>query len=470
MMKSIFLAPTFLLAAGQLVAQQPAPAAAPRIPIRLDAIVAVVGDQPITRYDLSEAILTRIQRKEVEEPKDSAAAMALDSLVLDDMIQDELIVQKAKDLKISIPDADLTPQVDRQVKDVRANFANDADFRAELQKAGLGSPEEYRKYLLEQFRRQAIRDRVIRKLQQDGKIVPVNVTDAEITAEFNRAKDFLPRKPASVTFKQIVITPQPTAAAKEAARVKAESLLAQLKSGADFEKIAKRESMDAESKDNGGDLGWARRGSNTAEFDRWLFGTPFIPPTQPGQLTPVFETSYGFHIVRVDRVNGAEVKARQILIAPKIDSADFERNHKLADSVAGLWRAGAPFDSLAKKYHDYRGSEETSILTPFERDKLPTTYQKGFLLHKAGDIVVFQIAGSSKRPDVPKFVVAQLITSDEGGEQTLGELREAVRSELAQRGGVRRYIDALKKQTFVAVHLKDVELAEAAKADKPEQP
>ena len=181
----------------------------------------------------------------------------------------------------------------------------------------------------------------------------------------------------------------------------------------------------------------------------------------------MFETPYGFHIVRVDRVNGAEVKARQILIAPKIDSTDVERTHKLADSVAGLWKAGVPFDTLAKKYHDYPGKEETSILTPFERDKLPVTYQKGFLLHKAGDIVVFQIAGSAKRPDVPKYVVAQLVTSDEGGEQTLAEMREAVRSELSQRGGVRRYIDALKKQTFVTVKLKDVTVAEVPKDSKP---
>jgi peptidyl-prolyl cis-trans isomerase SurA len=467
MMKSIFLAPTFLVVAGQLAAQQPAAPAAAKVPVRLDAIVAVVGDQAITRYDLSEAVLTRIQRHEVEEPKDSAAAMALDSLVLDEMVQDELIVQKAKDLKITIPDADITPQVDRQVKDVRSNFPNDAQFRAELQKAGLGTPEEYRKYLMEQFRRQLIRDRVIRKLQQDGKIVPMNVTDAEISAEFERAKAFLPKKPATVTFKQIVIAPQPTAAAKEVARVKAESLLVQLKTGADFEKLAKRESMDPETKESGGDLGWTRRGNQVPEFERWLFGTPFIAATQPGQLTPVFETSYGYHIVRVDRVNGAEVRARQILIAPKIDSNDVERTHKLADSVAKLWKGGAPFDSLAKKYHDYRGSEETSILTPFWRDSLPVTYQKGFLLHKAGDIVVFQIAGSSKRPDVPKYVVSQLLTSDEGGDRTLPEMREAVRSELAQRGGVRRYIDSLKKQTFVLVRLKDVTVAEAPKAAKP---
>ena len=42
--------------------------------------------------------------------------------------------------------------------------------------------------------------------------------------------------------------------------------------------------------------------------------------------------------------------------------------------------------------------------------------------------MVFQIPGSAKRPEVPKFVVAQLLTVDEGGERTLAEMRAAVRA------------------------------------------
>src|SRR5204863_47994 len=126
-----------------------------------------------------------------------------------------------------------------------------------------------------------------------------------------------------------------------------------------------------------------------------------------GQLSPVVETPYGYHIIRVDRRQTGEVKAHQILIMPKLDSTDFARTQKLADSVAALWKSGVSFDSLAKKFHDYAGKEETSILTPFWRDSLPVSYQKAFIARKANDIVTFQIPGSSQRPDVPKFVVAQ---------------------------------------------------------------
>jgi len=452
-----------MLAAQAVAAQQPA------TPVPLDGIVAIVNDVPITRYDLRDAVLAKIQRREADEPKDSAAAAALQKEVLDEMIQDELLIQLAKDLKITISDADISPQVDAQVRDTRSRFPSEAEFRSELLKASLGTPEDYRKFLMDQYRRQITRQRVIQKLTQDGKIVPVSVSDAEIAAEFDKAKEFLPKKPPTVTFKQIVIAPQPTPAAKAAAKAKADSVLAQLKNGADFEKIAKRESMDLETKETGGDIGWIRRGTQLPEFERWLFGSPFQAAVPPGQMSPVFETPFGFHIVRVDRAQGAaEVKAHQILITAKIDSADIERTRKLADSVAVLLRSGVPFDTLAKKYHDYAGREETSILTPFWRDSLPVTYQEGFAGKKPGDVVAFQIAGSAKRPDVPKFVVAQLLTVDEGGDRTLAEMREAVRSDLAQRGGIRRYIDSIKKRSFVQVMLDDDATANS-KAKAPRQ-
>lgn len=460
MRRSLASSALLVVTASALAAQQPA---APSSPAALDAIVAVVGDQPITRFDLQERVLGKIQRKEVKEPTSDSASRVLYRDVLNDMVEEELLIQKAKELKVEATDAEITPMVDRQVREIKSQFATETEFRNALAKSSLGTPEEYRKFLLDQYRRQSTLEKTIRKLMQDGKIVPVNVTEAEINAAFDREKDFLPPKPASVTFKQIVIAPKPTAASKEAARVKAESLLAQLKSGSDFEKLAKRESMDPLTRETGGDLGWARRDQNLPQFDIWLFGGPFQQGLPPGQLSPVVETPYGYHIIRVDRRQTGEVKAHQILIMPKLDSTDFARTQKLADSVAAAWKAGASFDSLAKKFHDYAGKEETSLLTPFWRDSLPVSYQKAFADRKANDIVTFQIPGSSQRPDVPKFVVAQLQTVDEGGPQTLSELRPAVRDELARRGGVRRYVDGLKKQTYVSIRLDALGLADATK-------
>jgi peptidyl-prolyl cis-trans isomerase SurA len=439
----------FALSILALVIASPAAAQSATSGVPLDAVLAVVGDQVITCYDVKERINQLIQGG-MPAPTTDSARKAIGRQTIQEMVEQELLLQKAKELKIEAPDNEISAAVDKQIRETRLKFPSEAEFRGALTSAGMGTPEEYRSYLLEQFRRNSLLERTMTKLRQDSKLVPVNVTNAEVEAEFARAKPFLGPKPASVTFRQIVIAPQAGAAAKDVARVKAESLLAELKRGSDFERVAKRESMESQTKDLGGDMGWIRR-SDRPEFERFLFGQFSL---RPGQLSPVIETPFGFHILRIDRVQTGEVRARQIMIAPKIDSTDIARTAKLADSVAAMWKAGVPFDSLAKKYHDYAAKEETSLLTPFEREKLPPSYQTGFAGKKANDIAVFQIPGAS---DVPKYVVAQLVTLDEGGERTLAEMRETVRGNLAERGAVRRYLDSLKRQTYVSMRLEAVD-------------
>jgi peptidyl-prolyl cis-trans isomerase SurA len=327
---------------------------------------------------------------------------------------------------------------------VRARFSSDAELRAELAKAGLGTPEEYRRFLLEQLRRSELQRRVIDKMRQEGRIPPVNVSEAEVEEAFNRSRGALPRRPATVTFRQIVVAPVASERAKEVARAKAESLLVEIRSGNDFERVAKRESADSASRERGGDLGWARRGQMVAEFERWMFGL------RPGDLSPVVETVHGFHIIRVDRVQPGEVKSRHILVRARVDSADIALARARADSAAAQWAAGVSFDTLARRYHDYASGEETSLLTPIPRDSMPQTYQQAFRGKRANEIVVFQIPGVA---GLPKFVTAQLLSVDEGGEYKLSDLRERVRQQLVEEGSIRRFLDSLRKEAYVSVRL-----------------
>jgi peptidyl-prolyl cis-trans isomerase SurA len=285
----------------------------------------------------------------------------------------------------------------------------------------------------------------MQKLRDDNKIIPENVTDADVKEAFERSKASLPHRPATVTFRQIVIAPKPTVINKEIARAKAESILAEIKRGGDFALLAKRESMDPTTKETGGDLGWARRGQYVSEFEYWVWRLP------PGELSPVFESPFGFHIVRVDRVAAGEVKARHILIRPKLDSADLVRAHAEADTVAKLWKAGSPFDSLAKKHHDYAAKEETSILDPMPRDSLPDSYQKAFANKSPNELVVFEIPDPQR--GIPKVVVAQLLSASPGGEYELKEMNQIIRSRLSEEGGVRRYLDSLRKHAYVSIRL-----------------
>jgi peptidyl-prolyl cis-trans isomerase SurA len=299
--------------------------------------------------------------------------------------------------------------------------------------------------LVDQMRRDETIKRTMQKLREENKLIPANVSDADVKEAFERSRASLPRRPAQVTFRQIVIAPKPTQAAKDLARAKAESILAEIKRGGDFALLAKRESMDPGTKEVGGDLGWHRRGDFVLEFDRWVWSLP------PGEMSPVFETPFGYHIVRVDRVAAGEVKARHILIRPKLDSTDLARARLESDTVLKAWRAGAPFDSLAKKHHDYAAKEETSILDPMARDSLPESYQRAFAGKAPNDLVVFDIPDPQR--GMPKVVVAQLLSSTPGGEYELKEMREIVRSRLGEEGGVRRYLDSLRKHAYVSIRL-----------------
>jgi peptidyl-prolyl cis-trans isomerase SurA len=460
-----------LLSAAALVAalplassaQVPAPANSQTTSVTvipLDRVVAVVGDVPITQSDVQERVIAKRQEG-TQLPTDSAGFHAFLAGVVNELVEEELLLQKAKDLKIEVPDADVNNTVDKQLKDIRSRFASDAEYRAELQKAGLGTPEEFRRYRADQVRRSELISRTVKQLREEGKIISANVTDAEVQEAYERNKSALPKREASVAWRQIIIAPKPTPAAKAAAKAKADSLLAEIKAGGDFELIAKRESDDPGSKANGGDLGWNRRGRMVPEFDRWMFALA------PGQLSPVIETAFGYHIIRVDRVQPGEVKARHILIAPKIDSADVTRAHLEADSVAAAWRSGAPFDSLAKKHHDFASGEETTLLTPFPRAQLPTAYQQAFAGKQPKDIVTFEIPGNATVP--AKVVVAEIEKVEEGGDLTLAEVKERFRSRLAEEGGIKRLMDTLRKQTYVHVN-EDALLVSPAAETAPSSP
>ena len=425
-------------------AAQGAAKAAAAVP--LDRVVAVVGSDPIMESQVTEAIIQRQQQDPTFKlPTDSAGWASFQQNIINGLIDQRLLLQQAKEEKLSIPDSVLGSTVDAQIAKTRAQFATEAQYRDELAKAGLGTPDEYRQFLMQQLRDGQLQQEVTAKLQRDGKILPVSVSEQEVQQAFDGIKGNLGRRPATFTWRQIVINPQPSAKAKARALAHADSVRAEIVAGGDFARIAKRESADSTTREVGGDLGWNRRGSGLVPtFEQWLFAL------QPGQISPVFETPFGYHILRVDRVNGPERKARHILIRPVIDSADVARAQLLADSVKKMWLAGVPFDTLARKYHDFASREETSVLTPYPFDSLPQTYQDAFAGLKEGDAVVFRIA-NAQTPWVPKFVVARIVSYEPGGPLTLADVRARLRSNLEQTAAIRRYLDGLRQTTFVEI-------------------
>jgi peptidyl-prolyl cis-trans isomerase SurA len=440
MMKLLFVAAS--LAPLALGAQVPATATRPVPPsLPIDRVVAVVGEQPLLWTDVVTAINQR-RAQGLQVPPDSAGQAALAKTVLNELVDEEILVQKAKEMKLEVTEADITSAADRQIKSIRAQFKTDEEYRTELRNAGLGSPEEYRKGLIDQYRRQNLQQKAFGELRKRAK--PANVTEDEVTAAFERSRTDLQKRPATVTFRQIIVTPKASPAAKAKAKARADSLLVEIRKGGDFEQIAKRESMDPGTKQLGGDLGWNRRGSGLVpEFEGMMFAL------RPGDVSPVIETAFGYHIIRVDRVQAAEVKARHILIAPVIDSADVAAARVEADSVAAQWRRGVSYDTLAAKHHD--ATEEKGVLQPFNRDSLPASYQAALVGAKPGAITnPFQLTNPR---GAPKYAVIQVVTATEAGEYDQAEIRDQIRAQLADERSIRGLLDQLRKQTYVSLRM-----------------
>ncbi len=412
----------------------------PGTSLPVDRIVAIVGSEPILWSD----VLVAVNQKRAQGltfPSDSGGQMAIARETLDELVDAEILVQKAVQLKIEVTPEDAAATVDDQVRRIREQFPSDVDYRRELREAGFGTPEEYRRTLVDQVRRQMLQQRTFEELRK--RLRPASVTEAEIDAAFEGNRERLRQRPAAVTFRQIVVTPKPSDASKAKARAKADSLLAEIRAGGDFEQIARRESMDPASKELGGDIGWSRRGSGlVAEFERAIFSLP------PGRVSPIVETAFGYHIIRVDRVQPAEVKARHILIRPAVDTADIALARVEADSVAAQWRRGADFEQLVQRHHD--ATEERGILQPYPRDSLPPSYRLAIAGKTLGAVTdPFQLGVDA----AVKLAILEIVSMTEGGEYSVEDVREQIRQQLIAERATRALLDSLRRETFVSLRL-----------------
>jgi peptidyl-prolyl cis-trans isomerase SurA len=406
----------------------------------VNRIVAVVGKTAITWSEMVAAVYNYVAATNQPVPRDAEGQYKLGQAVLTDLVNQELLVQKAPDIGIEVTDADVAPQAEARLKQVRSHFATDAEYRSELEKAGLGSPQEYRRSTYDQARRQLLQQKVIQEMGKSAK--PGSVTEEEVDSAYARMKDRWANIPAMTTFRQIVIAPKPSKEEDARAKAKAESLLVKLRAGADFAEMAKKESMDPGSRDEGGDLGWNRRGSNfVPEFEAAMFNL------RPGEISNLVKTSFGYHIIKVDRVRPAEVKVRHILIAPEMDSADVERARRLADSVATAWRNGAKTDELVTKFHD--PAEEKAVLQPFPIDSLPPAYKPVVESLQPDQISApFELRAPS---GAVKFAILQLITKTAKGEFSEKDARSTLRRQLSEEKQIAAILDTLREQTYVSI-------------------
>ncbi|HEU5358429.1 MAG TPA: peptidylprolyl isomerase [Gemmatimonadales bacterium] len=406
----------------------------------VDHVVAVVGNVPILNSQVEERIFSNQQAGQ-PVPTDPDSLRKLRRQVLSDLVDEELLVQQAeRDTTIHVTDQDVSDAVDQRIRQIRTSFATELDYKNELKKAGFISPEEYRRWLTDQQRRTLLQNHLVSSLFDDQKLKPVTPTERELRDYFNATPDKGTRK-AAVAFKQVVVAPRASPAARAVAHATADSIAKALRAGADFATAARRFSQDPGTKDQGGELGWFRRGQMVRQFDDAAFRL------KPGVISDPVESPFGFHVIQVERVQPTEVEARHILITPAVTAAEADSARQLAERLRGQVMAGASFDSLQRIYSD--SSEERSFdLVPL--DQLPPAYHPVMQADSGQVTDIFELPNpvDSLRA---KWAFA-LVTGKRGeGPMTFDEVKDQLRPQLAKQLAVQRYIARLRRDNYVEV-------------------
>lgn len=176
--------------------------------------------------------------------------------------------------------------------------------------------------------------------------------------------------------------PEDTLAAYQKLSAIRDSVLA----GADFAELAVRYSEDPSAARNQGDLSYFTGGRMIQSFEDMAYGTPV------GEVSPVFRTQFGYHILRVAdrRVAAPEIQASHILVRvePGATAADSAEALALVQSLKQRVEAGEDFAELARQYSDDQASGQNGgDLGFFPRARMVPPFSKAaYELKEVGDV------------------------------------------------------------------------------------
>jgi peptidyl-prolyl cis-trans isomerase SurA len=334
-MRKCFILPLAILLALPAAAAPPAPAASPAAPPAaspaapsaafpaattpkidvIEEIIAKINGDIVTRSEVDRQMAearAELMRQKVggEELEKNLAERQKD--VLRELIDQDLLVQKAKELNISV-EADVIKRLDQLRRQYNVP-SMEAFEKFVTEKGGMHYED-----LKDQIRTQLLTERVIQ--QEVGR--RINVTHEEIGKYYEEhKKDFI--RPEEVRLQQILISTEGKDAKEiPALEKKANDVLARLKKGERFGEVASKFSDDKESAQTGGDIGFWKRGVLDKSIEEMVFNA------KRGFLSDVLKRPNGFLILRVEerhqaglaKLEDVEQEIQEKLYYPKMQPA-----------------------------------------------------------------------------------------------------------------------------------------------------
>ena len=298
----------------------------------LDKVAAVVGNSIILNSDIETQYNNYLLQG--NQPNPSMKCQVLQSL-----LTQKLLAQQAAIDSVIVKDDDVDQEVERRMRYYVQRAGSQEKLEQFLGKSVIQYKDEIRPDIRELLTAQRMQQKITEK---------VNVTPQDVRNYFNAIpKDSLPKINKVVEIAQIQVDPKLNKDEKELSRAKAEALRTRIKNGEDFATLATLYSQDPGSAPSGGDLGFADRGTFVKEFAAMAF------KMKPGEISPVFETDFGFHFLQVIERRGEQVHVRHILIVPATTPASIERAKAKADSIyTNIKTFKMDFSTAASLYSD----------------------------------------------------------------------------------------------------------------------
>ncbi|MEQ1834018.1 MAG: peptidylprolyl isomerase, partial [Candidatus Eisenbacteria bacterium] len=326
--------------------------------VALDAIAAMVNDEPILASDVEEQLFQFVQRAQIRP--DSAQVDTLRRQVLEQLIDDKVILLEAKRQAITVNPAEVNKQVEAAIADAKQRLGGEQAFAEQLARENI-TEERLRERFKTDAERQMLGQRVVQK-----SIPRRTVPQAEAEAWFQAHKDKFPKVPPQLRLQVIQLVPAPDSVTLAAAKAKIESVRKRILAGEKFAKLAADVSDDQNTSKSGGDLGFFRRGQMETALEDAAFALP------ESKLSAAVRSPYGWHLIEVmerDTVrspagkdsldaNGlpiVEVHARHIVVKVTPNDADIDRTFETAKKVREQAAKGGDYGALVKRYSNYQG-------------------------------------------------------------------------------------------------------------------
>lgn len=282
-----------------------------------DKIIATVGDKIILRSDIENSI-EDMKRQNVDVPANASCLLLQQALALK-----ALVLQAERD-SLPISDDDINAEIDNKIRYYVSQYGSKEILEQVAGKTVFQLKEEFRPVIRDQKLAQAERDKIVGD---------VRITPKEVETYYNQIpKDSLHFYESQLEIGQIVMYPKPSRDLENYAIDQLKEYKKEVEDGSKkFEVLASLFTDDPGSKDKGGLYEINR---NETQWDPIFLAKAFS--LKDGQISNVFKTKFGYHIIQMVSRRGDDATIRHILKVPQVSSIQVNEAKEKLDSIRTL--------------------------------------------------------------------------------------------------------------------------------------